>query len=60
MYINRNGKNIRIGQYFVPLNAKSTDLLKYYLYPRMSREPISEAMCLALIDKYSIKTKSNG
>ena len=58
MYINRNGKNIRIGQYFVPLNAKSTDLLKYYLYPRMSRAPISEAMCLTLINKYSTKTST--
>ena len=65
MYITRNGKRIRVGQYFVPLNAKSTDLLKYNLEPRLTRkdgsgtrEPISEAMCLALIDKYRNKTNN--
>ena len=58
MYITRKGKRIRIGQYFVPLNAKSTDLLKYHLKPRMSRAALSEAMCLALIDKYETKTSA--
>ena len=54
----KTGEEIRIGWYFVPLNAKSTDLLRYYLKPRMKTdtgkdtEPISVAMCVALIDKY--------
>ena len=52
----RWGTTIRAGQYFVPLNAKSTDKLRYYLKPNLSKQKISEAMCNALIDKYNRKT----
>ena len=49
------GEKVRIGWYFVPLNAKSTDLLRYNLVPRLSTAAISESMCLALIEKYKTK-----
>ena len=53
--IRKTGEEIRLGWYFVPLNAKSTDLLRYYLKPNMNSEVISENMCIALIDKYKDK-----
>ena len=49
------GEKVRIGWYFVPLNAKSTDLLRYNLVPRLSTAAISESMCLTLIEKYKTK-----
>lgn len=55
MYTERKGEKIQVGQYFIPLNAKSTDLLRYNLYPNMSRSPLSASMCSTLIDKYSKK-----
>ena len=52
MYITKAGEKIRIGQYFVPLNAKSTDVLPYYLNPDMTKTPLSKKLCEAMITKY--------
>lgn len=56
IYATRTGGRVQIGQYFVPLNAKSTDLLRYYLEPDLTRTPLSTLMCTTLIDKYSTRS----
>ena len=55
MYTTRLGDTIRIGQYFLPLNAKSTDVLRYYLLPNMQKEALGKELCTSIIQKYSEK-----
>ena len=53
---NINGSRVHVGQYFMPLNAKSDDLVRYYLYPRRNgsnpKKPMSVELCNNLLDKY--------
>ena len=55
MYTIRDKKRVKLGNYFMPLNAKSTDLLRYYLIPDVSRSVISINVCSALIDQNNEK-----
>lgn len=42
-----------IGQYYIPLNAKSTDLIKHNLTVDITKSrKTSERLCIALIEKY--------
>ena len=54
------GNVTQVGQYFVPLNTKQTDTLKYNLDPDINRRPIpiSVGLCNSIIDKYP--TKADG
>lgn len=46
-----NGEHI--GQYYIPLNAKSTDLIKHNLTVDITKSrKTSERLCIALIEKY--------
>ena len=45
---------LHVGQYFIPLNTKETDELRYDLKPNSSRRtPISPGLCLELIKNYN-------
>lgn len=62
--VKRNGMDVKIGKYFVPLNAKSTDLLRYYLVPNPERinqrKYFSAKLCKAIIAKYSNDKSTDG
>ena len=53
------GGAVQVGQYFVPLNTKSSDLLRYNLVPNLRRPAMSKEMCLTLIDKYNTKSDTS-
>ncbi len=52
----RYGNPVRIGTYFIPLNAKSTDLVRYNLTPDYNRPALSKELCYTIIDKYNVKS----
>ena len=42
-----------VGEYFIPLNTKSTDKLQYNLIPNAGKKKLmSSSLCRAIIDKY--------
>ena len=47
---------IKVGKYYIPLNATNDDVIKYYLLPNRSGTAYSKELCAAVISKYSTKS----
>lgn len=48
-----SGEGLHVGQYFIPLNMKSTDTLKHFLMPNMNvASKKSQEICISFIEKY--------
>ena len=47
-----NFEGLHVGQYYIPLNAKSTDTIKYNLTYTPSSRKIAGDLCKVLIEKY--------
>ena len=53
----RYSKEVPLSQYFVPLNAKSTDVFGYYLKPTRGLErTYSPSLCIEMVNRYNVRS----